>query len=165
MDTGANVSLIKHSKIIGTNTFCDPSEKIILSGLGTSPVHTAASMTFDGEIYGHKVPIKIHIVKQDCNIPFDGLIGNDFLQPQNAQIDYKNCTLKIDSLPFNIPIYLNCNPNKNESYILKARTEAVIEVNIISDNLNEGIIKETPIIDGVYLAKSIVKVNNLKLLQ
>ncbi|KAJ3650056.1 hypothetical protein Zmor_021765 [Zophobas morio] len=119
-------------------------------------------MTFDGEIYGHKVPIKIHIVKQDCNIPFDGLIGNDFLQPQNAQIDYKNCTLKIDSLPFNIPIYLNCNPNKNESYILKARTEAVIEVNIINDNLNEGIIKETPIIDGVYLAKSIVKVNNQK---
>jgi hypothetical protein len=30
----------------------------------------------------------VRVAKEDANIPFDGLLGNDFLKEQEAQIDY-----------------------------------------------------------------------------
>ncbi|EFA04804.1 Retrovirus-related Pol polyprotein from transposon 412-like Protein [Tribolium castaneum] len=56
-------------------------------------------------------------------------------------------------------MYNNSNPLANSAYHINPRSETVIEVNVLNPEIKEGICPETPILEGVYLAKAILKVN------
>ncbi|EFA05920.1 Retrovirus-related Pol polyprotein from transposon 297-like Protein [Tribolium castaneum] len=56
-------------------------------------------------------------------------------------------------------MYNNSNPLANSTYYINLRSETVIEVNVLNPEIKEGICPETPICEGVYLAKAILKVN------
>lgn len=161
IDTGASLSLIKTDKLKLTKLFYDSSEIVTLNGLSPNcPINTAGSVILDPSIHDKSFKIKFHIVEHQNNIPFDGLIGNDFLKEEEAQIDLNKLELRIKSLPFPLKIWLNSNPEDNPVFILKPRSETVVRAKILNPEIKEGICPEIHIYDGVYLAKSIVKVEN-----
>lgn len=58
----------------------------------------------------------------------------------------------------------NANQSENNSneYILKPRCETIIKIKVINSNINEGICPDVPILDGVYLCPSIVRIDKTK---
>ncbi|XP_063920701.1 uncharacterized protein LOC135135549 [Zophobas morio] len=165
IDTGANISLIKTQKLKQTNLTYNPNDTVILNGLSiNSPVETLGTVTLIPRINDHELGINFHIVKEDTtNVPFDGLIGNDYLlTQQKANIDFDNLKLTIKDLPFPININCNSNPNDESCYYLSPRSETLIKVGILNKNISEGVTPEIPICEGVFLAKAILKVNTDK---
>lgn len=161
LDTGANVSLIKLPKLKQTKSTYNPNEILTLNGLSANaPVQTIGSIKMNVEVYNKAFNIKFHIVKQETNMPFDGLIGNDFFKSENAEISFNKRELKIRSLPFAIPLHLNSNPSSSQTYFLNPRSETLVEIDIINGEIVYGICPEITVCEGVYLAKAIVKVHN-----
>ena len=87
-------------------------------------------------------------------------MGNDFLNTQKATISYEKNELKLNCLPFPITLYTNSNPSNSNTYFLSPRSETVIEIDILNSKISEGICPEVQICEGVFLAKSLVKVEN-----
>lgn len=165
IDTGANVSLIKLPKLKLTKSTYNPSETLVLNGLSAnSPISTIGSIKMPLQIYDQTFDVKFHIVKVDSNLPFDGLIGNDYLKNQEATICFKKNQLKINSVPCPIPIFHNSNPSNSKVYYLNPRSETIIEVDILNKDISQGICPEIRICEGVYLAKALLKVSNNKAL-
>lgn len=160
IDTGASVSLIKLEKLKQTKSKFNPSEALTLNGLSANaPVQTIGSIKMPLQFHSKSLNVKLHIVKQESNIPFDGIIGNDILKEEAAEINYDKGTLKFKSIPFTIPIHLNTNPNSSSSYFLQPRSETVVEIDIANPELSEGVCPEVELSSGVYLAKALVQVN------
>lgn len=140
----------------------NPNDTVILNGLSTnSPVSTLGSVTLTPCINNHQLNIKFQIIKEDTtNVPFDGLLGNDYLlTDQQANIDYEKLKLQLKDLPFPLDMSKNSNPQNDSCYYLNPRSETIIKVKILNKNLSEGITPEIPICEGVFLAKAILKVN------
>jgi hypothetical protein len=73
------VSLIKTEKITKTKLFYDPNDTLILNGLSAnSPVETVDSIILTPRIHDYSLKMKFHIVRDNANVPFDGLLGNAF---------------------------------------------------------------------------------------
>lgn len=162
IDTGANVSLIKTAKLKQTNLMYNPNDTVILNGLSTnSPINTLGSVILTPCLNNNHLNIKFQIIKEETtNVPFDGLLGNDYLLTnQQAKIDYEKLKLKLKDLPFSIDMFKNSNPQSESCYYLNPRSETVIKVKILNQNLSEGITPEISICEGVFIAKAILKVN------
>lgn len=54
--------------------------------------------------------------------------------------------------------FKNCNPHASNTFILNERSETLIEIDELNKNIVEGICPEMNVCDGVFLAKSLVKV-------
>lgn len=161
IDTGASSSLIKLEKLKLTKSKYNPTEILTLNGLSANtPVKTIGSIVLNTRIHNKFLDIKFHIVKQESNIPFDGLIGQDFLKQEGAEINYSQGFLKIKSLPFPVKLQLSSKKENGNSYVLNPRSETVIQVDILNSGITQGICPEVVLYDGVYIAKAIVKVDS-----
>lgn len=151
IDSGANVSLAKESILKNRNEIRF-GEKL--------------------NLYGMSNDNPMCIIDDTLNIPFDGLIGNDFLRHFQFNIDYLKNQLSIHEvskfqlMPENIPFYFECDSSDQNSpcnIYLAPRSETLIQINVLNPKINEGIIPETKIMQGVYLSNAITMVNlNLK---
>ena len=139
----------------------DSKDKLVLHGLSANnPVETVGSCPIPVRFYDDSIEIKFYILNEVTNIPFDGLLGKDFLQNESATIDYESHTLTLRSET--VPISLNCeNSGREEVHLinLKARTETLIEIQVENPEIKEGIIPRIQLRRGVYLSKAITKVN------
>ena len=160
IDTGANVSLIKACRLDPETCF-NSKDKLILHGLSPNiPVGTEGSCQIPIQICGSVINVKFYILNQAINVPFDGLLGKDFLQRESTTIDYQSNTLTLKSVP--VPIKLNTEKSEHPSVnfvSLKARTETLIEIEVENPEIQEGIIPEIKLLKGVYLSRAITKVN------
>jgi hypothetical protein len=71
--------------------FYNPNETLTLNGLSANaPVNTIGSVILKRQLNNHHLDMKFHVrlAKENANIPFDGLLGNNFLKEQETQIDY-----------------------------------------------------------------------------
>ncbi|KAL0818955.1 hypothetical protein ABMA28_008252 [Loxostege sticticalis] len=95
---------------------------------------------------------KFHIVN-DINLPYDGIIGSDFLTAFNCNINYTKDTLKI--FKNTLKLYFN-----DPFYIIPPRTEAVIECSVKNPEVNEGIIIDQHLSDSLLVSNCITKVKD-----
>lgn len=161
IDTGAKVSLIKIPKLKLTDLNFNPHEKMLLHGINKSePIETAGTITLSIKFHDkHEFNPKFHIIRDNTNIPFDGLIGNDILTAEETEFSYSKNEIKLKSIPFPIKIHFCSNANDAEIYVLQPRSETVIRVNITNGHeVKEGYCCDKTIIDGVFLAKAVLKV-------
>lgn len=161
VDTGASISLIKTPKLKQVkNLFYNPNDTVLLNGLSVNGlVDTVGSISIPFKFFDHEVPIKFYIVRDNTNVPFDGLIGNDFLLHQKAQINYEKSALTIKDLPFPLKIHFSANIDEENCYYLPPRSETIVEVGILNKNISEGLSPEIQLCTDVYLAKALLKVN------
>lgn len=162
VDTGAELTLIKLTdKLREARLPVNQKEATTLTGLGAgTSVRSVGTINLETENSNYNVIIKCHIIKDECNLPLDGILGNDFLRKHLAEINLKNNYLKLNTKNFPIipiePANLKTNSTNQQTYhILEARSESVIKVNIINQ-VKEGVCMNDNVCEGVYLAKAIL---------
>lgn len=140
VDTGASISLVKsaslnHYEITNHNP-------ITLNGLSpNAPLQTLGETNLELVFRNSKIRTNFHVLDSDSNIPFDGLIGDDFLRSQNAKIDYAKSTIILNCVSIPMPLYRN-SPQANIGTIsVNPRTETVVPVKLNNPyNLKEGVV-------------------------
>lgn len=126
----------------------------------SNPIETIGSCFLPLFFTEKTVVTKYHILNQETNVPFDGLLGNDFFEKQSALIDFQNRNLVIKSLSVTIPLLRESQIQSNNFLIsLKARTETIVELNVLNPDIKEGIIPYVELPKGIYLSHAITKVN------
>ena len=165
VDTGAHISVILMKPDIiksGTRIYHDDLLNITGVGKGTA-LRTLGYSLLHVEPFDTQVGHKFHLIKDEShNIPFDGILGHDFLQTHEALIDYKNQQLKSSS--GTTPLFIThgyANPCETS---ISPRTEQLIEIEILNPEIEEGIIPESipelNLSNGVYLSRAITKINS-----
>ena len=105
VDTGASISVIKTGKIKNTNLFYQESKPVKINGISrNAPISTVGTIVLDTSYKKYKLPLKFHIIKGVNNIPFDGIIGNDFLHKHGAILDLNKLNLTLFDFPINLKI-------------------------------------------------------------
>lgn len=160
VDTGAHISIILVKPNVikpGTPIFHDDMVKItgvgkgiVLHTLGYSLLHLEPFFTNSGHKF-HLLPNEGH------NIPFDGILGHDFFQNHGVTIDYENQWVK--SSIGSVPLFITQEVNEIPKVNIPARTEQLIEIEIINPEIKEGIIPELNLSNGLYLSRAVTVVN------
>lgn len=103
IDTGAAVSLIKTSSI--KNCVTDTHNPMVLNGIAPNiPIQTLGETKIELIVHDKSIVGNFQILDAHTNIPFDGLLDDDFLRTHNAKIDYSTSCISFESLPFSISL-------------------------------------------------------------
>lgn len=149
--------------VLDGETVYNDKEIIKIRGINAEKsTQTLGSVKLNLLFNGIPISNKMHLLPRATNVPLDGLIGNDFLRKVNAKINYSNNTLCIGNSA--MPIYFKTKSsdvkNNNSVIIVQARTETLVEFNVLNPEIGEGLVPEIEIMEGVYLCRSITKVNS-----
>lgn len=152
-------SVLKFDNLINT------TEKLNLHGIndGNKRLQTIGFINLEFYSKYNQFRYKVHVIDSISNIPYDGILGSDFLKDYKFNIDYSRKEFQIplqNSVVFErIPFNFICEENNSFIYLLP-RTETLVEINILNPEIREGLIPEMIIKEGVYLSNAITRVNN-----
>lgn len=170
LDTGADISLIKLSNL-RDDILCYEDNLITLKGIDNTAnlqktlCYCYLPVDLDNTVLNHC----FHVVPDNFPIPFDGLLGNDFVKANQCEINYNTNTLLIGAHTIDLqhivqPIQnsdvFNNNPKPKSELVLKPRSETMVQIKIINSDLNEGICEHIQLLEDVFVCPSIVKVTN-----
>ena len=95
IDTGADVSLPKGNKLIGTTEY-DPEKKVKVKCVGGSPMETRGILETRVELSNSSIVHYFQLVNKQVGIPCDGILGRDFLQCTRAKVCYESQTVTLN---------------------------------------------------------------------
>jgi len=161
VDSGADVSLIKVSALKSQKF--NTNKTIQISGIGQGTLSSLGTVEIYLKIKKFLIPHQFHVVEDEFPIPFEGILGLDFLKTYNADVKYR---LKANSdfiilNPHNLtyPIIIPLRDRlSNDTIVLPARAEVFRFISIDSED-SEVIIPSQTIQDGIYIAGCIVSKN------
>lgn len=88
-----------------------------------------------------KINTRFHVLGTNSNIPFDGLLGDDFFHNHESQIDYSKSVVTLKNLHFEIPLCRNSPQTNVNSVSVNPRSETVVPIKLINPhNLKEGVV-------------------------
>ena len=132
MDSGAEISVLKHTKLKNTE-FINNNEKVAITGIHQQPIDTLGSTSIhlnfsENSLFTHK----FQIIPDYLPIPTDGILGRDFLTKFKCNINYDTWTLTsfINSEQIEIPIQDNINGN----FMIPPRCEVYRQLNLERSN-------------------------------
>ena len=163
VDTGADISLLKAEKLVGS-TGVDPLRKERVKGVNGAPIETYGIVTASVKLRNSSIPHEFHLVNGQVDIPCDGILGRDFLQLANAKICYESRTVVLRGESHKMvgrkePVEAKCVPERNRCKItLPPRAESVIRVPVTPESPSVGMIAKCEIQEGVFMAATLTKV-------
>jgi hypothetical protein len=97
IDTGADVSLLKGNKLIGTTEYV-PEGKVSVKCVDGSPMERHGVREATIELGSNSIIHDFRLVNKQVDIPCDGILGRNFLQSARAKICYetRTVTLKVE---------------------------------------------------------------------
>ncbi len=169
VDSGADISLIKSEKLLGTATF-EPRDRVRVKSVNGSIIETHGrieTQILEAEV---NIPYSFQLVSQQVDLKGDGILGRDFLKAMQARICYENKVLTFQHEGTVINKGLGSLPeskrgvpeeNRVKKVSLPARTEMIVQLPIrAGSKMKEGLVEKAELASGVYLAESLVKVNS-----
>lgn len=158
MDTGASVSIIKKNILLPSTTIA--SEIINLSGISQQTIQTQGCAMVELNISDQEtINHRFHIIDEKTNIPYHGILGNDFLRAHNVLLDFKRGHILLNKTAINI-YHINKSSENSNSIILPPRSEILIKFKVLNPEIGEGIIQEKNLVSGVFLCRAITSVDN-----
>ena len=94
VDTGADISLLRSTKLIGSTEF-EPENKVKLKGVDGSTIETFGTIRANITEGNLKFPFDFHLVNRQVDLVYDGIVGRDFLQKAQAKICYNSRTVTL----------------------------------------------------------------------
>lgn len=145
VDTGSEPHILK-IKMANRDLICDIDDKIRLSGITSETVTTYGSVT----VTIHGYPLKFQLVPDSFPIPYDGILGSDFLQ-KTAKMDYEKESIEWHGIvmPF----------IQSKEITIPGRTSEVCKIKIKNNNLETGYQSRLNFGEGVYVGEAIVSNN------
>ena len=95
IDTGADISLLKGNKLIGTTEY-DPRSKVRVKCVDGSPIEMYGIVEARIEISHSSVGHGFQLVNKQVHIPCDRILGRDFLQNAKARICCESRTVTLN---------------------------------------------------------------------
>jgi len=92
VDSGANISLLKSRRLLGTAEF-EPRDRVGVKSVEGSIIETQGSIEtkiLEGSL---QIPFHFQLVSKQVDLLGDGILGQDFLKQKQAQICYQSRTL------------------------------------------------------------------------
>ncbi|KAL0269063.1 UNVERIFIED_CONTAM: hypothetical protein PYX00_010798 [Menopon gallinae] len=158
VDTGASVNLVKACKLTPETRF-KKAERITLQGISPGrPVQTEGTCQIPLRFGSEITTAQFQILNQPPNVPSDGLVGKDFFREQRACINYDDHTIHLKSFSKSLPLIPERESQNQESILLKARSETIVQIKVANPEIEEGVIPELHLSDHVYLSKAMVSV-------
>ena len=169
VDSGADITLVKSYKLLGTAEF-EPKDGVRVKSIGGAVIETHGSIQTrirEGRI---DIPFRFQLVSQQVGVKGDGILGRDFLKLMQARICYKGRSLTFRRAGFVIHKKLISLPELDNGahqgvgegkLTLPASIELIVKLPVSAGScIVEGLVEKAEIPSGVYLAVSLVKVNN-----
>lgn len=155
VDTGAEISLLKVAKLIGS-TPMDDKNICTLTGISDTGINTLGSVNANIQINDSQLIHEFQLITDDIAIPTDGILGRDFLTKYHCNIDYDTWLLSgtVGSEKFEFEIIDNLEGN----IYVPPRCEAFRKINL-PDVKSVYLIKSHQTERGVFVANSIVDKN------
>ena len=88
VDSGADISLVKSQKLLGTTDF-EPKDRVRVKGVDGSKLETHGSIEARIQVGGLEIPYSFQLVSHQIDLRGDGILGRDFLKAMQAHICYK----------------------------------------------------------------------------
>ena len=92
MDSGADISLFKSCKLLGTAEF-EPKDRVCVKSVEGSVIETHGSIETGILEGGIDIPFHFQPVSKQLDIKGDGILGRDILKLMQARICYKERSL------------------------------------------------------------------------
>ena len=159
VDTGADVSLIKGSKLKGTTEF-NPDARVKIKCVDGSPMETHGTVDANIEIGRKLIEHKFQLVHKQVDIPCDGIVGRDFLQHTQAKICYATGTVIL--LGEEYELIGEVKPSEQSGSTVRQiwlppRTESVLRVQVAPGSPQVGMTQKRELKKGVFLAATLTK--------
>ena len=84
IDRGADISLLKGNKLIGTTQY-DPEKKVKVKCVDGSPMETHGVLEARVELSNSSIVHDFQLVNKQVDIPCDGILGRDYLKSAKAK--------------------------------------------------------------------------------
>ncbi|CAH4029897.1 unnamed protein product [Pieris brassicae] len=155
IDSGSSVSLMKQS-CVQKKLFFEPP-KILLKGINSNSEATKTLGQFPLKFFlsnKQNITFDFHAV-DDINLPYDAIIGNDFLNDLEGIIDYNQNLLTLKNDAIKIDFY-------NPVYVIPPRSESIIECSVSNPNVKEGLVLDQHFHEDLIFANCLVSVKNNK---
>ena len=88
VDSGADISLVKSKRLIGTAEF-EPKDRVHVKSADGSILETHGSIETRIRADGLEIPYSFQLVSQQVDLKGDGILGHYFLKVMQAHICYK----------------------------------------------------------------------------
>jgi len=144
-DSGSTISLIKLKTLKDDPLIYE--NKIALTGITGHKIHTLGKVYATINVNGHFIKHAFYVVKDDFPIEYEGVLGINFLQKQEAKCDLGKKQLRIGNKIFELRPYT--------TVVLKPRSETVVRA--ITNTQCVGVINSEEIIPGVFIGNCLVK--------
>jgi len=95
IDTGADISLLKGNKLIGTTEY-DPEKKVKVKCVDSSPIETHGVLEARIELSNSSIVHDFQLVNKQVDIPCDGILVHDFLKRTKAKVCYELRTVTLN---------------------------------------------------------------------
>jgi hypothetical protein len=133
IDTGADISLLKGTKLIGTTEY-DPERKVKVKCVDGSPMETHGDLEARFELSNISNLNDSQVVNKHVDIPCDGILGRDSLRRKRAEVCYEKRTVssngetcKMVGKPKQLEA-METNMRKIGKIKLPPRTESIVRV-------------------------------------
>lgn len=159
VDSGSSICLIRESSLTPKPNL----ENHIIKFKGINDVDTYAKTK--GKFIlsinlkeNDNLPFYFHVIGNDINLPYDGIIGTSFMKAYKVNVLYSKSRLEISDDPNRYFNMIMTRP----SYTVPARSEMFIECYVTNPEIKEGVILENtlPQYPDIYFAKCLVRVNS-----
>ena len=88
VDSGADISLVKRKKLLGTAEW-EPRDRVRVKSVEGSMTETHGSLEtqiLEGEV---SIPYRLQLVSKQVDLKCDGILGREFLKAMRARICYR----------------------------------------------------------------------------
>ncbi|CAG5090735.1 Protein of unknown function [Cotesia congregata] len=154
IDTGGDVCLINASAL-KPETIIDIGKARRFRGLSDSTFETLGV----DKLKILNIEVEFQVCREDLPFPGVGILGNNFLETEKAEISYDNQTLALLSRPTKIISFsLETTPSSN--YTIPPRMKMVIAIPIQDFEKSEGYLPRMDLPDGVLGGEAVVKVED-----
>ena len=169
VDSGADFSLVKSRKLLGTAEF-EPEDRVRFKGVDGSTLETHGSIKTQIKADGVNIPYSFQIVNKQIDLKGDGILGRDFFEAMKAQICYKDRLLSFQYKGTTVRKELGPPPGvegetssirSTSRLTIPARTEMIVRLPVnVGAHVKEGLVDKSELCTGVYVADSLVTVSD-----
>lgn len=162
VDTGSDISLCKINVVERAQKYFN-NKVINLSGIGDGMRSTLgeidAKLKFNSSV---GLTHNLFLVDEEFPVKTDGIIGRDFLDKYNCNLDYGSWIISFiyNQHKVEVPMFKFISVAENEGVTLPAHTEVIQAVNLVL--AEDSVIHSGEIAPGVFLADSIVPASGVK---
>ena len=163
IDTGADISIVKGTKLIGTTVY-NPNRKVQVKCVDGSPMETHGVLEARIELKNSLLVHNFQLLNKQVDIPCDGILGRDFLQLAKAKLCYELRTVTLNGEVCQMvgkmeQLELNRSTVRKMGQIkLPPQTESIVKVPMTPGSLLVGMTNKCKIEKGVIIAASLTRV-------